>query len=223
MSVNRVIILAAGQGFQLDGMNKALIRHPATGKTILDYAMDAFSGYDITVVVGFRAIQIMEAYPDLDFVINQEWALTSNAMSLGLALSDEPCYVVSGDIFFTNDLVRRLEAGPPDLVLTDNRENRTLTAIHCIVDDDDRVTETYQGPVRDNGHPEAVGMFKISDKTTLREWRKHCIRHGNLFVGQTLPCGHAVIESFPLENQMFDEINSSPDYLRLLQVKLTGS
>lgn len=217
MSVERAIILAAGQGFQLDGMNKALIRHPGTGKTILDHAIDAFAGKAITVVVGFRAIQIMETYPRLDYVINSDWALTNNAMSLGLALTDEPCYVVSGDIFFDRDLIQELDAAPENLVLTDNRENRSLTAIHCITDDNKRVVETYQGPVRDILHPEAIGLFKISDSGALQEWRKLCIRHGNLFAGQTLPCGRAAIESYPLGEHMFEEINTPADYLRLVQ------
>src|ERR1700733_10391945 len=99
MSVDNVIILAAGKSLQLDGISKALIRHPATGKTVLDYAVEAFAGKRITVVVGFRAIHIMQNYPRLRFVHNPDWALTNNAMSLGLALGnlpgDEPNYVVA--------------------------------------------------------------------------------------------------------------------------------
>jgi choline kinase len=216
MSVQMAIILAAGQGFQLDGMNKALIRHPKTGRTILDHALEAFSGKKITVVIGFRAIQIMEAYPMLDYVINPDWALTNNAMSLGYALTDEPCYVVSGDIFFSGKLIQKLDAGPANLALTENRENRTLTAIHCITDANNRINETYQGPIRNIQHPEAIGLFKISDKTTLQEWHKLCVRHGNLFAGQILPCQHVAIEAYPLGDQMFDEINTPADYLRLL-------
>ncbi len=216
MSVKKVIILAAGQGFQLDGMNKALIRHPDTGKTILEYALDAFLGYEITIVVGYRAVQIMQSYPGLNYVINSDWALTNNSMSLGLALTDEPCYVVSGDIFFTRELIKDLERAPENLVLTDCRENRSLTAVHCITDKINNISETYQGPIRNNEHPEAVGMFKISDKSTLREWRKLCVRHGNLFVGQVLPCTHTTIESYPLVGHMFDEINTPSDYLRLM-------
>jgi len=137
-------------------------------------------------------------------------------MSLGLALTDEPCYVVSGDIFFTKDLIQELETAPADAVLTDNRENRTLTAIHCTVDENNEIRETYQGPIRNNEHPEAVGMFKVSNVATLREWRKLCIKHGNLFAGQILPCNHTSIHAYPLKEHMFDEINTPADYLGLL-------
>jgi choline kinase len=220
MAVNNAIILAAGQGFQIDGANKVLIRHPKTRKTILDHALEAFCEKNVTVVVGFRAIQIMEDYPHLNYVINPDWSLTNNAMSLGLALTDEPTYVVSGDIFFTGSLIEMLDAAPDNLVLTETRENRSLTAIHCVTRPDGSIGETYQGPIRDIEHPEAIGLFKISDRSTLQEWRKLCVRHSNLFAGQLLPCQRTAIHSQPLGQHMFDEINTSSDYLRLIHKSL---
>lgn len=216
-SVDRVIVLAAGRGHQLDGATKVLIRHPATGKTILDHLIEAFAGKRITVVVGFRAIQIMEQYPKLDYVINHEWAVTNNAMSLGLALSDEPSYVTSGDIFFDRPLVEELDQAAPNLALTELRENRTLTAIHCSLRDDGSISETYQGPVRDVRHPEAIGLFKITDRELLKRWKHLCIRHGNLFVGQALPCDGAPIFTVPRNDHGFVEINTAADYLRFLE------
>lgn len=217
MSVDRAIILAAGQSLQLDGVNKVLIRHPRTGKSILEHAMKAFSGKRITVVVGFRAIQIMELFPQLDYVINPDWALTNNAMSLGLALTDEPAYVVSGDILFDRSLIEELDRAAADLALTENRENRSLTAINCVLDDGNAVQETYQGPIRDMRHPEAIGLFKISSAAVLREWRQRSVRHGNLFVGQTLPTHLAAITAHAVGRHAFDEINTAADYWRLVQ------
>lgn len=213
----RAIILAAGRGHQLDGYTKVLIRHPKTGKTILDHAIDAFAGKQITVVVGFRAVQIMEQYPQLDYVVNSDWALTNNAMSLGLALDDRPTYVVSGDVFFDRPLIERLDVASKDMVLTEARENRSLTAIHCMLREDGTVEETYQGPVRNVRHPEAIGLFKISDTELLQRWKKLCVRHGNLFVGQTLPCDGAPIMSVPVEDHSFVEINTPGDYLNFLE------
>lgn len=215
--VERAIILAAGRGHQLDGYTKILIRHPKTGKTILDHAIEAFAGKQITVVVGFRAVQIMEQYPQLDYVVNYDWALTNNAMSLGLALDERPTYVVSGDVFFDRPLIEKLDAAPADLVLTEARENRTLTAIHCMLRDNGTVEETYQGAVRNVRHPEAIGMFKISNADLLERWKKLCIRHGNLFVGQTLPCDGAPVASVAVEDHPFVEINTPGDYLNFME------
>jgi choline kinase len=62
-AVGQAIILAAGRGHQVDGMAKVLIRHPATGKSILEHAVEAFAGKRVIVVVGFRAVHVMESAP----------------------------------------------------------------------------------------------------------------------------------------------------------------
>lgn len=217
VAVNRAIILAAGRGNQVDGIAKALIRHPVTGRTILDHAIDAFAGKRVVVVVGFRAIQVMEARPDVEYVINHEWAITNNAMSLGLALTEEPTYVVSGDIFFYRSLIEELDTLGPNLALTESRENRAQTAIHCVLREELSIASTYQGAVKDVSHPEAIGLFKISCPNVLRAWKRDSIRHGNLFVGQTLPCDIAPIYATARGGHLFDEINTPTDYLRLIQ------
>lgn len=215
--VEQVIILAAGRGHQVDGMVKVLVRHPVTRKSVLEHACEAFAGKHIIVVVGFRAVQVMEAAPQLDYIVNADWALTNNAMSLGLALSDAPTYVVSGDMFFDRALVEHLDEQEPDLVLTEARENRTLSAVHCMLRPDATVAETYQGAIRDVSHPEAIGLFKISNPELLRRWKRVSVAHGNLFVGQTLPCDGAPIASAPVGDFDFAEINTPGDYLRLME------
>ncbi len=215
--VGQAIILAAGRGHQVDGMAKVLIRHPVTGKSILQHAVEAFAGKRIIVVVGFRAVHVMESAPNLDYVVNHDWELTSNAMSLGLALNEEPTYVASGDIFFNRDLIEHLDSQGPDLALTEARENRALSAIHCVLRDDRSIAETYQGAVRNMAHPEAIGLFKISNADLLRRWKRVCIGHGNLFVGQTLPCDGVPVQSAPRGAFEFSEINTPADYLRLME------
>jgi choline kinase len=221
-AVGQAIILAAGRGNQLDGMSKVLIKHPRTGLSILAHAVNALAGKRVIVVVGFRAVQVMESAPQLEYVVNHDWSLTNNAMSLGLALNDEPTYVVSGDIFFERELIQRLDTEGPNLVLSDARENRTLAAVHCVLREDRSIAETYQGPIRDANHPEAIGLFKISDPELLRRWKRRCIAHGNLFVGQTLPCDGAPILATPRGEAEFHEINTPTDYLRLKERTATA-
>ncbi|MGJ0363779.1 NTP transferase domain-containing protein [Aliarcobacter cryaerophilus] len=214
-SVEQVIILAAGKSLQLDGVNKALICHPITKKSILEYAVEAFSGKKIIVVVGFRAIQIMQKFPQLDYVLNPDWALTNNAMSLALALNDKPTYVISGDIFIDKKLIERLDKASPDLALVSNRENRILSAIHFVVNSDNKICETYQGPIKDIKHPESLGIFKISNPEILRSWKKRSLEHSNLFAGQLLPCKEQSISVEYLNDEFFYEINTPIDYLEL--------
>lgn len=212
----RVIVLAAGKSLQLDGVNKVLIKHPADGRTIMDYILDAFEGKKVTVVVGFNAIQIMQEYPQLDYVINPNWALTNNAMSLALALDDSPCYVVPGDVFINNKLVIRLDVAGENLALTKMSENRVPSSIHCITTSEDNIAELYQGPVRSNNHPETTGVFKLSDVTALRAWKKACTQQGNLFSGQVLPLKHVPIKSVDIGNDPMWEINTPVDYINLI-------
>jgi hypothetical protein len=42
------------------------------------------------------------------------------------------------------------------MVLTELRENRTLSAIHCILNESNAISETYQGAIKDVKHPEAI-------------------------------------------------------------------
>jgi len=216
-SVSNVIILAAGRGSQLDGLNNVLIKHPGTGLRVLDHVIAAFEGKKVTVVVGYRSIKIMELYPQLDYVINQNWALSNNALSLGLALRDEPTYILSGDMFVDKLLIDELDKSDENIILTDKRENRTLSAVHCVLGKDELIIETYQGAIRDVDHPEAIGLFKISDKDILRKWKYISIKHGNLFVAQTLPCDIKPIKSILLKNHTFIEVNTPEDYLRLIK------
>ena len=215
-SVKKVIVLAAGKSLQLDGANKVLIRHPSDGRTVLDYIIEAFAGKEITVVVGFSAIQIMQAYPKLNYVINPNWALTNNAMSLGLALDESPSYVVSGDIFLSKKLIDRLDAEVADMALTRLTENRVLTSIHCVTDELENITDVYQGPVRSTKHPESTGIFKISDGAALREWKRRCTQHANLFAGQLIPNQIIPIKAVDTKDDVISEINTPIDYLNLM-------
>jgi len=215
----RVIILAAGQGFLLDGMVKCLVRAPHDSRPLLEKAIEAFAGHKITVVVGYRAVSIMEAFPDLDYVYNADWGTSNNSLSLGLALNDEPSYVLSSDLVFERGLIEELDAAGPNIVLTERRENRILSSINCATDGGS-VREFYVGPLRTPVDPEAVGLFKISDRTLLRQWKRNCLKHGNLFVGQNLPVtsGEVDVHAHDLGSHLFYEINNPADYLRALRV-----
>ena len=215
----RVIVLAAGQGFLLDGMVKCLVRAPHDSKPLLEKVVEAFAGHAITVVVGYRAVSVMEAFPELDYVYNPDWGSSNNSLSLGLALNDEPCYVISSDLVFEQPLIEELDRAAPNLVLTERRENRILSSINCSLSGS-AVREFYVGPLRSPLDPEAVGLFKISERILLRQWKRNCLKHGNLFVGQNLPIGGGEVDvhSHDLGAHLFYEINNPTDYLRALRV-----
>lgn len=213
----RTIILAGGQGFQLDGFNKLLLRDPRSGEKIIDQFLRLFDKTELTVVLGYKAIEVMQRYPKLNYVYNPDWKVTNNSYSFGLAVSEEPCYVVSCDLFIDEGIVRILDQAEPNCILTENRDNRQLNALHCSVADDRRITEIYQGDVHKKEDPEAIGIYKISDKQLLRDWKKKCMLHSNLFAGQNLSFSICPIYSVDKGNCRFDEINTVMDYMRVLE------
>ena len=214
----RVIILAAGQGYQLDGFNKLLIRHPVDGRRIIDHYKDAFNGKDITIVLGYRAINVMHNYPELKYVFNDDWAVTNNSYSLSMAISDQPSYIISGDLFFNPKLIANLDNAGPNIVATQMRQNRTLSALNVAATEKGNITEVYQGKVRSIQHSEAIGIFKISDATLLAAWRRNCIEHSNLFAGQNIPFDTGIdVLAHDISEFKIHEINAPQDYLRLIE------
>jgi choline kinase len=215
-----VIILAAGQGFLLDGMVKCLIKAPHDGRPLLGRMVEGFSAHEITVVVGYRAVDVMQQYPDLNYVYNPDWATTNNSYSLGLALTEEPAYVLSSDLVFEPALINELDAAAENLVLTQKCENRHPGSVNCALDGS-RVREFYVGPLRSPTDPEAMGVYKISDRDLLRQWKRNCLKHSNLFVGQNLPLTENLppIHAHDVAAQLFYEINSPSDYLRALRLQ----
>ena len=70
----KLIILAAGDAFELDGYSKLLINHPREKKNILELYSEVFDVKDIIIVVGFKAIEIMNKY-FIDDISNLELLL----------------------------------------------------------------------------------------------------------------------------------------------------
>jgi choline kinase len=215
-----LIVLAAGEGLQLDGFHKALIRHPRSGERVLEQYRRLFPDREITVVVGFRAIEIMHRYPALKYVYNSNWRLTGNAYSLGLALDERPCIVLSADFFMDEGVVELLQGAPRNAVLAAHRGNRTMSALNLALRADGTIESVYQGAVRSDAHPEAPGLFKVESASLLRRWKQRCLEHSNLFALQNLPLdgqGDDQVFAAQLGGARLFEINTPLDYLNLME------
>jgi len=213
----KCIVLAAGQGFQLDGCVKLLIKDPKTGEKIIDQLIKIFGKQNLTIVVGYKAIQVMEEYPDLKYIFNADWKITNNSYSLGLAIDNEPCYVISSDLIISSEIIDLLDDAEGNCVLTSNRENRELNSLNCKINSNNKISQIYQGFCQNDSDPEAVGVYKITDLQILELWKKNCLRHGNLFAGQNLNFDFSPIYSIDKQNYRLDEINTVIDFLNLLK------
>ncbi|MBI2896359.1 MAG: NTP transferase domain-containing protein [Deltaproteobacteria bacterium] len=218
----RLIVLAAGEGLGLDGFQKLLIRHPRTGECVMDQYLRLFAEMRLTVVVGYRAVELMHLYPQVEYVYNRDWRMTNNAYSLALALDREPCIVLSSDLFLDEQVVAKLREAGPDCVLTERRENRTMSSIHCSVSAEGWIGRMYQGALESEKDPEAIGVFSVSTPGLLEAWRQRCLEHGNVFAGMNLPVGEFELRAVDSAPHRVDEINTPDDYLRLVRASREG-
>ena len=218
----RLIVLAAGDAFELDGFPKLFARHPVNGKRILDLFCEFYQDYEITVSLGYRAIEIMSAYPHLNYVVNSKWRTTKNSYSLGLALDNRPTTVVCADYMMSRETALLLEPFE-NAALVSKNESRVPTSLNAAIDDRLSVAEIYPGKRR-GMDPEFLGMVKISDPHALRAWKANCMAYPNLFVGENLPLDQGVsIRSVDIEENFFFEINNHQDYVRLLNETMGAS
>ncbi len=211
----KAIILAAGESMLLDGFPKLLVKNPLTNKTILDHYLEAFNNMEVTLVVGYKAMEVINKYPDLNYVYNPHWATTNNSGSLSLALNNEPCIVVSDDIFLKQDLIKKIISFDGDVVLTSVNESRSNSSLNCKLDGD-KVSEFYTGPIENVTDPEAIGVYKVSSEEVIKKWAKNCMKFPNLLIGENLPSKEANIFYYDLGDNYFFEINTIYDYLRFI-------
>lgn len=120
----RAVILAAGRGSRMKGLTddrpKCLVE--LNGRPLLERQVAALRGAgctEVAVVAGYRG-DLLEGR-GLTVFTNPRWAETNMVVSLTCAapwLEAGPCLVSYGDIFYTEETVRRLAAADADLAIS---------------------------------------------------------------------------------------------------------
>lgn len=173
----QVVILAAGMGSRLGRSLPKPLTELNDGRTIMQQQMDniriAF-GEDahITVVVGYKLEHIIEAFPEVNFVYNDQYDTTNTSKSLMRALRASNTGGVlwmNGDVVFDpTALIRAAE-----LIVRDQSFVTVNTS--SVADEEVKYTTTAEGYINElsktvkGGLGEAVGINYISgrDKATL--------------------------------------------------------
>jgi choline kinase len=173
----QIVILAAGMGSRLGRSLPKPLTELNDGRTIMQQQHDnirqAF-GRDarITVVVGYKYEHIVEAFPDDDFVYNEQYDETNTSKSLLRALTaskEGGVLWMNGDVVFDPEVLVR--AG--DLVARDQSFVTVNTA--KVSDEEVKYTVDAAGAIRElsktveGGLGEAVGINFVSsrDKAAL--------------------------------------------------------
>jgi len=210
----RLIILAAGDSFELDGFSKLLIKNPKTGKSILQSYVEIFDVQKITIVVGYRGMEVMHEYPDFEYVYNKKWQTTGSGYSLSLALTEEPSIVIESD-FFIDESLKSILNTKENYVVIKNTESRNINSYKATLNDE-RVTGIYKGKSK-NQDPALVSLFKEPSKEILRIWKKNGMANPHLYIGQTYPYAENNLPSLLVEDKSIFEINTINDYISYVE------
>jgi choline kinase len=113
----RIVILAAGVGSRLGNPAPKPLTELADGRSIMGRQIENLARYfepaAVSVVVGYKKDMIMEAFPDVSFIYNQNFGETNTSKSLLKALrqtGSDPVLWFNGDVVFEPDLLGRLLA-----------------------------------------------------------------------------------------------------------------
>lgn len=209
----RLIILAAGDSFELDGYHKLFIKNPDSGKTILEEYVDLFDASNVTIVVGYKAMEIMNAYPQFNYVYNKKWQTTGSAYSLSLALDEEPCIVLESDFFIDKKSKEELNEKDFYVVLRDS-ESKNLNSFKAIVEGE-TISGVYRGAAKNNDL-ELLGFFKVKSSEILREWKKNGVQNPQQYIGESFPFDKTDLPYLVLNGESISEINTPMDYINFI-------
>jgi len=119
---------------------------------------------DIMAVVGFKKELIMEAFPDLAFIYNEQFDTTNTAKSLLRALRKLQGYDVlwlNGDVVFDDAVIERV-ASHPGTCMAVNVASVGEEEVKYATDDDGVICQVSKEVVAGQG--EAVGINKIDSE-----------------------------------------------------------
>ena len=158
-------ILAAGEGFKLDGFNKLLLKHPQSGKTLLQTYIDRFGADNVTVGLGYRAISVVHNFPDITYAINNEWGSTNSAHTFRLCLEasrnpTSPTVVIPDDIFLSDDVLNKLCSSDSNLFALSHSTSSKARRVNY--SSNPLTNPFYFGPPLTND-PEVIGVFRFTN------------------------------------------------------------
>jgi len=212
----KLIILAAGDSFELDGFNKLTIKHPKFNMSIIEIYRKVFKVDKIQVIVGFRAMNIMNDFPEFEYILNDKWQTTGSAYSLSLALDEHPSIVISSDFIFNPYQSEKLDSKEDNVAFIKKSESKRLSSLKCEIDDK-KIVNVYRGKSKEIHHNELIGMFKISDPQILNDWKLLSMNNPSKYAGETLPFDNYSINYKILHSDTLYEINTPSDYINLLK------
>lgn len=171
----KICILVAGFGSRLGkGIPKAIV-NVTMDHNILDLQIENLKLLDINLkdiilVVGYKKELIIERYPELSFVYNEDYKNNCTAKSLlkGIeAIENDDVLWMNGDIVFDRDIINLLiKNKDQNIVLVDNKHTRQ-EEIKYNVDSDGFVKEVSKNVKNSMGELIGINLVKKYTLPTL--------------------------------------------------------
>ncbi|MEA3317768.1 MAG: phosphocholine cytidylyltransferase family protein [Bacteroidota bacterium] len=167
----KIVILAAGIGSRLGNPFPKPLTPLKSGKSIMQQQIDNISNYfsfdDINTVVGFKKDLIMESFPDVSYIYNQDFDQTNTSKSLLKALKKyvgDSVLWLNGDVVFDKKIFNILTPyiNKDKSFVSVNNEEVGEEEVKYTLSDNGFIKEISK-QVK-NGLGEAVGINFISSK-----------------------------------------------------------
>lgn len=205
----QVVILAAGMGSRLGRELPKPLTELGDGRTIMQQQHDniaAAFGTDVTIttVVGYKLEHIIDAFPDVDYVYNEQYDQTNTSKSLLRAMKATG---KSGVLWMNGDVV----FDPQVLVRVAGRvhADQSFVSVNtsAVSDEEVKYTVDADGFVRElskqvsNGLGEAVGINYISsaDKAAFTRQLQRCGDQDYFERGLELAIEHDALKLEPVD------------------------
>lgn len=205
----QVVILAAGMGSRLGRELPKPLTELSDGRTIMRQQHDniaAAFGTDVTIttVVGYKLEHIIDAFPEVEYVYNEQYDQTNTSKSLLRALNatgKQGVLWMNGDVVFDPQVLVRVST----LVHAD----RSFVSVNTstVSDEEVKYTVDAEGFIQKlsktvtGGLGEAVGINYISsrDKAVLMRHLKQCADQDYFERGIELAIEHDSITVEPVD------------------------
>lgn len=216
MSSNKTLVLAAGRGLSMDGIHKLKLTVPGYSETIKERIIRQFQGV-LSIVVGYRAAELISEWPDQNYIYNHRWFETGSATSaaLGLRSMVEPDVVtiMPSDLIFSDEMAKIINEEVQDTIFLCNTENRSKASVNVELREG-KIVGHYRGAKRDGRDLEAIGVVKLSNKESVQKVVSKCESDSSLYFVEAFLDAELKLKAIELPFD-YSEINSVEDYYQL--------
>jgi choline kinase len=182
----RIAILAAGVGSRLGSPYPKPLTELDDGRSIMQRQLEnlaaRFDPTTISIVVGYKMELIMESFPDVMFIYNQDYAETNTSRSLLKVMrltGPEPVLWLNGDVVFEPELL--------DSFRDQLRDDRSFVAVNTAsvgeeevkydLDDEGFIRLLSKEVPDPLGEAVGINYVSVADKSSLVRALEDCRPH----------------------------------------------